>query len=87
MPKQDSNPSSLFILCCPRCGNSLYDPVKRICSTVPEANQGDLFCKQCHWIGQPDALVRQGLEVAVDNEGDEGGEDDEDSDFRWELER
>jgi len=83
---ENQNDAGLFILCCPRCGNSLYDPVKRLCPSVPEASQGDIFCKQCHWIGQPGALIRKALEMEIDDEGEEAGEE-EDSDFRWEVER
>lgn len=85
MPEPDPNETGLFILCCPRCGNSLYDPVKRLCPSVPAESQGDIFCKQCHWIGQPDALIRHGLELEASDEAEE--EEAEEEEFRWEVER
>lgn len=77
----------MFLLCCPCCGNTLYDPVKRLCPSVPEESQADLFCKQCHWIGRADDLVRREMGVEMGDEVEEETEMEEEEEFRWEIPR
>ena len=77
----------MFVLNCPRCGGIVYDPVKRLCPEVPEENRSDIYCEGCGWIGHPDSLVKKELDLEMDDEGEEGDEDEDDSAFEWDVEK